>query len=43
MPTEAEKLTVSSSKQQVREAISSCISQLSRERLGDSQDRIVAI
>ena len=43
MPTEAEKLVVSSTKEEKQAAISSCVSQLSQERPDDSHDQIVAI
>ena len=43
MPTPAEQLPINASKQQRQEAISSCISQLSAERPGDSSDQIQAI
>ncbi len=43
MPTPAEQLPINASKQQRQEAISSCISQLSAERPGDTPDQIQAI
>ena len=43
MPTDAEKLSISASKDQRQQAISSCISQLSTERPNDPNDQIVAI
>lgn len=43
MPTAAEQLTVRSSKKQIQEAVSDCISQMTRERPNDSRDQIIAI
>ena len=43
MPTEAEKLVVSSTKEEKQTAISSCVSQLTNERPNDSHAQIVAI
>lgn len=45
MPTAAEGLSKSSSDEQIRDAISSCISQLTKEKKGDQgwpRDRIIA-
>jgi hypothetical protein len=43
MPTDAERLNIRSNQATIQTAISSCISQLSRERPDITQDQAIAI